>query len=174
MRFSVAAIIILTAHSIAFSQARDSLIFEISKVETTEQQYWLYRVTVYNNNAEIPACLLHSTYINLGFQPAPKLALSTKDTPAELFSLLYTTRDTLNDYENTNSNFNGEPILPRQKIEFDLFIPKGSTKERYLKFDYLYVPDFCYEDFKKKIFKNASTWHEKYRKISNQITLTHR
>ena len=166
----VLILIILHLHGSVFSQTKDSLVIRVSNVKTADKRYSLHNVQIFNIS-KTPVCILHSTYINLIYDPPQKLALFDKSAPAESFSLLYSAKDTLNDYENTNDNFGGEPILPNQKIEFRILIPRQKTNKKYLEIDYLFMPDFCYVNFRDELFKNASLWHKKYVKLRETIKL---
>jgi hypothetical protein len=109
-------------------------------------------------------------FINLFYDPPQKLALFDKIGLTETYSLEYSMRDTLHVYEGPINNFNGEVILPGQQIKFRILI-KNSNINKKLKFEYFRVPDFCYSDFKKEIFKDATQWYKRYNRIERIIDL---
>jgi hypothetical protein len=154
----------------AFSQIKDTVAFLISKEETKEINYSLYNVVI-KNFTDSPICILHSAYNNLFYDPPQRLALIENDKFGNQYSLHYTARDTSNVYENTNSNYNGEVILPMQEIQFRLLIPL-SNKESYLQFEYIIVSDFCYKSFKDNIFMDATKWYLNYKKLYRKVKLT--
>ncbi|MDP4260059.1 MAG: hypothetical protein Q8937_17670 [Bacteroidota bacterium] len=164
MRSLILAIVLLHLCLSCIAQTKDSLLVRISRMKTKDTKLLLYQVYMLNVS-ETPICILHSAYISLFDNPPQRLAVFKKDTNTELFSLLYTARDTMNDYENTNDNYEGEPILPRQVIEFRILMPNQMAKKKYIQFDYMYLPDFCYKSFEEEMFKNLTLWHKKYAKL---------
>ena len=151
-------------------QVFDSTGVKISRLPDTVKNNELYEVSIYNLRS-VPICILHSAYINLvSLPPAQRLAAATEVNGRKMVSLHNSARDTLNDYENTNPNYNAEPILPMQFIRFLMLVPKSSKPKRLL-IEYYALPDFCYADFKKAIFDNAATWYEGYTKRQFEIDL---
>lgn len=129
----------------------------------------VYTITVYNIS-DTPICLMHSTFINLLEDIPEKLPLFQRRSNGDLFSLEYSMKDTLYDYEGDIVNFNAQTILPTQKIKFNLLLPKSISK-RFLKIDYLLISDFCYLNLKRTIFKNPATWYLKYKRLTKELVL---
>jgi hypothetical protein len=77
------------------------------------------------------------------------------------FGLHFASKDTLDDNEGSNQNYNAEVILPLQEIRFRLLIPQ-SQKDKRILFEYITMPDYCFREFQKAIYRNAATWYKKY------------
>jgi hypothetical protein len=152
-----------------YSQIGDSLMVTAMKEEKLQDNYSLYTV-IMKNVSDTPICILHSIFINLFYEPPQKLAVADKTKSADIYSLEYSARDTLFDYEGSINNFNGEIILPLQEIKFKLLLLR-TNKERELKFEYVQIENFCYPEFKNEIFKNATQWYKKYKRIQRIIEL---
>jgi hypothetical protein len=150
-----------------FSQTLDTILVTISRDEKPRTD--LYTVTI-KNISDTPVCILHSIFINLFYDPPQQLADYKKVNSTELYSLDYAARDTSIDYEGPIDNLNGEVILPLQEIKFRLLIP-DSNKDKKLQFEYVRIVHFCYPEFKNEIFKDATTWHRKYKKRTQIIEL---
>ena len=157
---SLLVLTLLLISSLTFGQVKDSISFSFLKLESFDKQNELYEVLVKNGSRK-PICVTHSAYINLLYDPPARLALFKKEKICDVFSLHYSARDSANEYENNNPNFNAEIILPLQEIKFRIFVPLSRETKRIL-FDYIVLPDFCYMDFKQAIYANATTWYKKY------------
>jgi hypothetical protein len=46
-------------------------------------------------------------------------------------------------------------------LTFRVYIP-GTDFPKKMIFDYIVLQNFCYNDFKQTIFRNASTWYDGY------------
>jgi len=123
------------------------------------------------NLSKIPACILHSAYVNLYFDAIVKLSAFREDSVKEMYAMSYSARDTLNDYENSNENRNGEVVLPNQEISFVVQIPISGNKIQHLQFEYIFLPNFCYAEFEDEIFRHATKWYKQYQILKKEITL---
>ena len=165
--FSTLAFVLIT--NFTFGQIKDSIGFSILKSISFEKTYDLYDVTIKNGKGS-PICIMHSTTVNLFFDPPQRLAIMTNDRSIELFSLHFSSKDTLEDNEGHNPNYNAEVILPFQEIKFRLLIPH-SEKDQRISFEYITLPDYCFRDFRNAIYINASTWYAKYIKLEISFML---
>lgn len=156
-----------SAHS--FSQTTDSLLVTVTK-EKMENGLHLYNVTM-KNFSDTPVCILHSIFINLFYDPAQQLAVIHSTSSAEFYSLSYSAKDTTIDYEGPINNFNAEIILPLQEIKFRLLLSSTSNKVTSLEFEYARIANLCYPEFKQAIFRDATQWHKKYKRIQRAIAL---
>ena len=159
MKLKIIIILLTFLKYAGYSQTIDSIGIIITKKPDSIKGYSLYHFEIKNLYFS-PVCIIHSAYINLFEDPPQVLALFKKDTN-DIFSLAYTARDTLNNYENTNPNRNGEVILPLQSIRFSLLIP-DSKNERQLEFELFNLKEYCYQDFRNRIFANATNWYQQY------------
>jgi hypothetical protein len=150
-------------------QKTDSVFVVTLKSDETQAGFSTYSITI-KNTSQTPVCILHSPFINLVFDPPQGLHILNTSGSIEIYSLEYTMRDTIYDYEGPINNFNGEIILPLQEIKFQITI-KNSDRTKKLKFEYFPVKAFCYPEFKNEIFKNAAQWHKKYNRIEKFIEL---
>ena len=148
--------------NLAFGQIHDSIGFSIKKSTSFEKTNDLYEVII-KNGRENPISIMHSTRINLFFDPPQRLAIMRKAKNFELISLHFSSKDTIEDNEGRNKNYNAEVILPHQEIRFRLLIPHTEKDKRIL-FEYISLQDYCFREFKNAIFGNASTWYNKYMK----------
>jgi hypothetical protein len=166
---SLLVLTLLLISSLTFGQVKDSIGFSCLKLESFDKNNELYEVLV-KNSSRNPICVTHSAYINLFYDPPVRLALFKKEKTYDVFSLHYSAKDTANDYENSNPNFNAEIILPLQEIKFRVFVPLSGETKRIL-FDYIVLPDFCYMDFRQAIYTNATTWYKKYEMKEIEVDL---
>jgi hypothetical protein len=98
-----------------------------------------------------------------------ELALYQYDKSKEYYSSQYSTRDTLYNFESLP--YRGECILPHQTLQFKLMVKRGpNKKDRQLSFEYLYMPDFCYNSFMKAMQK-MTTWYLKYKRLEKAMEL---
>jgi hypothetical protein len=148
--------------NLTYAQLKDTIFFGVIKLTSSEAKDELYEVTIRNGRVA-PVCIMHSAYINLFLDPPQRLALLGSEKSKQLFSLHYAARDTLNNYEKSNPNYNGEIVLPLQEIKFRLLIPRSDANKSIL-FEYIILNDFCYNEFKAAIYRNAATWYSRYRK----------
>jgi hypothetical protein len=70
----------------SFGQVKDSMGFSIKKVASFEVKNDLYEVRILNER-ETPICIMHSTYINLFWDPPQRLAIMKNDQLFEVFSV---------------------------------------------------------------------------------------
>lgn len=152
-----------------FAQIADSLLVTVARGEKPRDNRYIYTITI-KNESHTPACILHSIFINLFNRPPQRLAVYDNTDSSELYSLEYAARDTLYDYEGSVNNFNGELILPLQEIKFQILLLK-SDKAKKMKFEYVRVENFCYPEFRNEIFKDATQWYKKYKRIQRLIEL---
>lgn len=169
MKASIYLIFFFFTAETAIGQVKDSIGFVITKAPAIENANDLYDVRMVNFRKD-PICVMHSTRINLIYGTPQRLALQKSDKGVDVFSLHYVAEDTLIDYEMSNPNYNAEPILPHQEIRFQLLIPV-SEHDKMITFEYLVLPEFCYESFEAAIFRNATTWYGGYKKMSLSFAL---
>jgi hypothetical protein len=150
----------LSTGILSFGQAKDSIGVAFSKQQSAEKGNDLYEITIANGR-DIPICILFVPYIKLFYDPPQRLAIYNMTDSLQVVSLHYSERDTHNDYENTNPSYDAEPIMPYQHITFRVYIPSTDWPKQMI-FDYIVLRNFCYNDFKQAIFRNSSTWYDKY------------
>ena len=129
--------------------------------KTLGNGYVVYRVSIVNFSNK-PVCILHTATIDLSpLLPPQFLAVSTSKGEAELFTLNYGAGDTV--YSHPPGAYKGAIILPLQKLEFELAMPRA-VKARELAVEYFHLADFSYNAFVENIFKNSGSWYQKYQR----------
>lgn len=154
---------------LSFGQKKDVIVVIDKQSSNEHKGQTLHKVEI-KNLSDTPLVILHSVFINLIDNFPQALAPQSEERSKEIYSLSYAAKDTSYDYEGPIVNFNGEAILPLQSIRFELLVPK-SEREKKLEFEYLYFPDFCYKDFRQSVFRNASQWYRKYKRVKVAIDL---
>jgi hypothetical protein len=160
MKYSFSVLICIFLSNFALGQLKDSLGIILSKCKSDEKNNDLYEIVIKNVKVD-PVAVLHSAYISLIYDPPQRLSILKNNDLYEDVSLHWSAKDTLNDYENSNPNYNAEVILPTQELKFRVYIPKSSRDKRLL-LEYINVPNFCFKEFKQAIFKNATTWYTQF------------
>jgi hypothetical protein len=142
-----------------FGSLQDSIGVVIKRVKLEEKANDCYEVKVVNLRSD-PVCVMHSTHgFLLAGTPPLHLALFKNTDSSEVFSLGWLDEDTRIDDNYPNHNFNAEPILPFQTITFKVIFP-DHLPDKQLIFEYIVLPDLCYKEFKRAIYKNAATWYD--------------
>src|SRR6187399_1043844 len=137
-------------------QVKDTVGFFISKIPGVEKKNELYEVRIINGRVD-PICIMHSVYIHLFLDMPQKLAVVGDEKGVEKYSLHFAAQDTLTQLDFENPTYDAEPILPHHEIRFKISIP-ASVRKKSLMFEYVILPEFCYERFKQAISISAETW----------------
>jgi hypothetical protein len=152
--------LLLMIGQFAFGQVRDSISFSFSKEKSLEKGNDLYEITI-ENLKDTPIAILFVPSIKLFYDPPQRLATYTMTDSCQLVSLHYSARELDFDWENKNPNYDAETILPYQHITFRVYIPRGGWCTQMI-FDYIILRNFCYNDFKQAIFRDAAAWYKDY------------
>jgi len=163
------AIACLLSHSTYGQKVSDSVLFSISKLESSNQIVDTLEILVANNRS-IPICVLHSSFIKLLLEPPQSLAVWRVENGVSLFNLHYSLADSKIDYENENPNYDGEIILPLQQMRFRVLIPKAGQMTRIL-IEHIDIPDFCYTKFEYTIGHDQTNWYKQYKKYSDLLDI---
>jgi hypothetical protein len=108
-------------------------------------------------------------YVNLTSSKPQYLALYQQSKSKEYYSLHYSVSDTEYNYESLP--YITECILPHQTLGFKIRINRAfNEKLIQLSFDYLYLPDFCYNNLLREM-KEITTWYLKYKPKEKTLEL---
>jgi hypothetical protein len=149
------------------SQSTDKLQVTLLKAQPKGDSCCVYNITIKNLSDSV-ACILHSMFMNLKSTMPHGLPLHFQRNSPRFYSLSYSFRDTTFQLESTP--YRGECIFPYQSLQFEVIIVPGNEMGKQLRFEYLYVPDFCYNAFMKNM-QQMTTWYLKYKRKEKIIEL---
>jgi hypothetical protein len=170
MLFKFTFILLVSIPVFCYSQKSDSIYFKINKIDTASIDDY-YSVLIFNGSTH-PICILYSASLLPINLETPKLVPFKENSQTASFSFNYCAHDTLFDDlpNNENNNLNAYILLPLQKINFDISVPK-LAKGKDLKVEYILLDNLHYEEFQRKIFSNAVTWYKIYKKFDRHLSL---
>jgi hypothetical protein len=144
-------------YNMAESQNQDTLVTNVSKLETSSSSF-VYAMSIRNINNQ-PICILHSVFIDLNALSVQSIVPYSVNKTEEYFGLSYSAQDTTMILERTL--YDGEMLMPNQVVNFKVSIPQ-TGKSKILYFEFIVFPDFCYMKLKEDMKKTA-TWYNNYK-----------
>jgi len=155
------SLLIFIIYGSCLAQNNDSVVFKIERVKK-EKSFNLVSVRI-GNFSRKPIAILHTASIFLWQDPPALLITFKRDSTNDYFSLNFAGRDSNYSEMIENWNLNAQLILPLQHFSFDIIIPVTAQQQQ-LKVDYIKLDDLHYNDFEQRIYQNAATWYETYKK----------
>jgi hypothetical protein len=167
IKIKLLILLILLSH-ISWGQQIEQLRVTLSKLANNEDSCCVYSVIV-KNVSDSTVCILHSIFLNLTSNKPQGIAVYQQGKSKVQYSLRYSLSDTAYNFESVP--YRAECILPYQTLSFKIIIADTlNEKTKYLNFEYLYTPDFCYKNFMKDMRKMTS-WYIKYRRLEKTLEL---
>jgi hypothetical protein len=148
---------------------RDSfLIAGVYSIDSVKEGYRYYTIRS-GNLSHTPISILYSKRKLLLVSTETRLAAWDSSASAQQFYLGYSAGEIVHDHWVPAEADNPFIILPYQVIDFSIAVPV-SRKEQYLNFDYVVVPNLCYEDLRKNYLMGRG-WTKPYRRFKRQVKL---
>jgi hypothetical protein len=148
---------------------RDSfLIAGVLSIDSVKDGYRYYTIRT-GNLSHTPVTILYSIRQLLMISTETRLAAWNTSDSTEEFYLAYSAGENVDDHWLPQMADNPFIILPYQIIDFSISVP-ATKKKQYLNFDYVVVPDLCYQNLRRN-YLAGNGWSKPYRRFKRRMTL---